>query len=147
MLANKVTAEWVEVPHEPGNEFKLGALSWAQLKEAKSDKRKEAFDLMREMGADLLAATPKATPEDRAEARKASAEDPLEDYSIETLLRFGLIDWRGPGYEGADVSEASQLDEETVNWAARAILARSRIERKDEGKSRASSAPSTTAKA
>lgn len=139
MLANKVTAEWVEVPHEPGNQFLLGALSWQQLKEARRERQREAFDLMRDMGPDLLGATPKQTAEDRAEARQRAVENPLDEYSEATLIRYGLQGWRGPGYEGADVSEAMDLDEPTLQWAAREILSRSRIERKEEGKSLANS--------
>lgn len=132
--------EWVEVPHEPGNRFQMAALNWQELKEARKDRQTEAIASMRAMGGDIMQALPKS-----ADNGTTAPADPLDTYSMATLIRYGLRDWQGPGYSDARFSaeNVGRLDDTTAEWAARTIYGMSRIEGTAKGKSLARSAATT----
>lgn len=128
-------AEWVEIPHEPGNALNLADLNWKQLKEAKSAYSDEQITRLRSMGPDVVNALPKPD-----EAAKITASvDTYESYDRGTLLRYGVKGWRGPVYDG-HAFDIDLLDDRTAEWAAEAIYRRSRIEGAEAGKLLASSA-------
>jgi hypothetical protein len=140
MAVIQPTAAWTEIPHEPGNELNLAALTWGQLKEAKKARSSEAIASMREMGGDLVQALPNRDTADRMITEALA--DPLDSFSIATLLEEGVKGWRGPAYDAHEFN-INLLDERTAEWAARAVYRMSRIEGDDAGKSRGSSAPTT----
>lgn len=140
MAVIEPNAVWVEIPHEPGNELNLAALTWGQLKEAKKVRSSEAIASMREMGGDLVQALPNRDTADRMLTEALA--DPLDSFSLVTLLTEGIKGWRGPAYDAHEF-DIAKLDERTAEWAARAVYRMSRIEGDDAGKFHGNSAPTT----
>lgn len=140
MAVIEPNAAWTEIPHEPGNELNLAALTWGQLKEAKKARSSEAIASMREMGGDLVQALPSRDAADRMITEALA--DPLDTFSIAMLLTEGVKGWRGPAYDGHEF-DVAKLDERTAEWAARAVYRMSRIEGDEAGKSQGNSAPTT----
>lgn len=140
MAVIEPTAVWTEIPHEPGNELNLAALTWGQLKEAKKARSSEAIASMREMGGDLVQALPSRDTADRMITEALA--DPLDSFSLATLLAEGVRGWRGPAYD-AHPFDVAKLDERTAEWAARTVYRMSRIEGDDAGKSHGNSVPIT----
>ena len=54
----------------------------------------------------------------------AKPADPLTGLHLGTLIRYGLVSWRGEGYDGnpCDDETKSELDRHTRRWAARQIV-------------------------
>ena len=54
----------------------------------------------------------------------AKPADPLAGLHLGTLIRYGLVSWRGEGYDGipCDDETKSELDRHTRRWAARQIV-------------------------
>ena len=54
----------------------------------------------------------------------AKPADPLAGLHLGTLIRYGLVSWRGEGYDGnpCDDETKSELDRRTRRWAAQQIV-------------------------
>lgn len=114
-LANRI--EFTEnVPHEEGQWFKFRRLSAKQLEAAKDARQRAALGSVKEMP-ELFAAIRSTRDEARAET---APRDPLEQYDRWALLKAGLVDW---SYDVPLTPEAiEELDEETLDWAARLLI-------------------------
>ena len=119
MLVKNLPPVEREVPHEPGNWFSFRRLSAAEMDEAQADAVKETLN---RYGTEAMEALSKMAVPDAA--RQASQEDPLAGHSPETLVRYGLVGWRGPDYPGDDFSDEKkrELDAPTRKWAALQVL-------------------------
>lgn len=108
----------VEIPHEPGEWMDFRGLGWYDLKEAQEARRGDAFKVQREMGPDLLLSMQKVRAELGAAA--SQADDPVQNYDLETLLRLGIAGWSYP--EPVTDETRRLLDPTTAEWAARQIV-------------------------
>ncbi len=119
MLVKNLPPVEREVPHEPGNWFSFRRLSAGEMDEAQGDAVK---DTLSRYGTEAMEALSKMAVPDAA--RQASQEDPLAGHSAETLVRYGLIGWRGTDYPGDDFSDEKkkELDAPTRRWAALQVL-------------------------
>ena len=123
--------EWREIPHEPGNRFRIQKLSDRQLEDAQDEAAANSVEklnrfaegtlrvLRQENRAALLEQT--GVTEDELESAQ---RDPLTGFDKYTLLRHGLISWDGPEYDGEELNDKARrsLDRETTAWAAGEIL-------------------------
>lgn len=112
-------AEWVEVPGEPGNEFQMRPLSDPELTEAE--------DASTSRGADALKLMSQIDPQVLKEWQSEDEEeDPLRGLDTSIVLKYGLLDCRGPDYNDGLAEIVADLDAATSRWAARWIAGRSR---------------------
>ena len=140
MLVKNLPPVEREVPHEPGNWFSFRRLSAGEMDEAEADSVK---DTMNRYGPEAMAALSKMTVPDAA--RQASQDDPLAGHSPETLVRYGLVGWRGTDYPGDDFSDEKkkELDAPTRKWAALQVLEVSTVSKGEAVNSGDGSAPTS----
>ena len=165
MLVKNLPPVEREVPHEPGNWFSFRRLSAGEMDKAEADSVKETLS---RYGPETMAALSKMTPtrclhcgrlptdkavqrddEDdiirRAKQLKEEPADPLAGHSSETLVRYGLVGWRGPDYPGDDFSDEKkkELDAPTRKWAALQVLEVSTVSEGEAVSSGDGSAPTS----
>ena len=120
MAVVKKHANWVEIPHEPGERLQLRSLSHTEDAEAEAETTAHSIELMR-----ALADVPLPVIE-RPAARTA---DLLNTHERATVLRFAVVAWT---YEGE--VDTDGLDPKTADWAAREILKLTHPSEDDLGK-------------
>ena len=107
----------VSPPWEPGATFGLRLLAWPERDEAQLARTRRSFAVMEGIDPDIMAALPQ-----RAEDATAtpSSDDPLDEYDLGTLLKYGLATW---SYE-QDLTEQNKalLDDRTAKWIGREII-------------------------
>jgi len=107
----------VSPPWEPGASFGLRLLAWPERDEAQLARTRRSFAVMEGIDPDIMAALPQ-----RAEDATAtpSSDDPLDEYDLGTLLKYGLASW---SYE-QDLTEQNKamLDDRTAKWIGREII-------------------------
>ena len=107
----------VTPPWEPGASFGLRLLAWPERDEAQLARTRRSFAVMEGIDPDIMAALPQ-----RAEDATAtpSSDDPLDEYDLGTLLKYGLATW---SYE-QDLTEQNKalLDDRTAKWIGREII-------------------------
>ena len=107
----------VSPPWEPGASFGLRLLAWPERDEAQLARTRRSFAVMEGIDPDIMAALPQ-----RAEDATAtpSSDDPLDEYDLGTLLKYGLASW---SYE-QDLTEPNKalLDDRTAKWIGREII-------------------------
>jgi hypothetical protein len=107
----------VTPPWEPGASFGLRLLAWPERDEAQLARTRRSFAVMEGIDPDIMAALPQ-----RAEDATAtpSSDDPLDEYDLGTLLKYGLATW---SYE-QDLTEPNKalLDDRTAKWIGREII-------------------------
>jgi len=107
----------VTPPWEPGASFGLRLLAWPERDEAQLARTRRSFAVMEGIDPDIMAALPQ-----RAEDATAtpSSDDPLDEYDLGTLLKYGLASW---SYE-QDLTEQNKamLDDRTAKWIGREII-------------------------
>ena len=107
----------VTPPWEPGATFGLRLLAWPERDEAQLARTRRSFAVMEGIDPDIMAALPQ-----RAEDATAtpSSDDPLDEYDLGTLLKYGLASW---SYE-QDLTEPNKalLDDRTAKWIGREII-------------------------
>lgn len=132
-LVTKIT-RILEVPHEPGETITIRHLSARQLEEAREARVNAAIDRMRHQGAELVKVFHDAGREQlekaagvKSEDVDAALEDPLNDYDRFTLLMHAVVDWtyeqKVPKNPFDRKELIGELDEVTVDWLAREVLA------------------------
>ena len=135
MLLSKL--RWVDHPTEDDVKFELRGLSWCQLEEARAKASESKRDVIKDLGADFLAAL--GSTDDR-EADKAMER--LEEqryhpsqFDVGTLLKAGVIDWNYTDDNDEDipvtVETLGQLDEATAVFLTETII---EITRPPEGR-------------
>lgn len=143
-------SDWIEIPHEPGNEMRFRALPWHVLEAAKAKKMDETLSLSRA----LPTAAPRSDADRERMKRELAAElqqHPGDEYDARILLAGhdghpgGLAAWRGPLYTNADSGQVVpvdglDLDPVTSRWAADEIVRQSNPSAVTVGKG---SSPST----
>lgn len=107
----------LDVPEESGQWIDIQAVSFLTLDKAKGERLKFIGDLSASFVQLQKAIASNGAAEAIAEARAAAEEDRLQSYDKFTLLKHGLIAW---SYAGPVNPE--DLDGQTAEWAARAIL-------------------------
>jgi hypothetical protein len=107
----------VSPPWEPGASFGLRLLAWPERDEAQLAKTRRSFAVMEGIDPEIMAALPKRTEDATA---PAASDDPLDDYDLGTLLKYGLATW---SYE-QELSEQNKamLDDRTAKWLGREII-------------------------
>ena len=112
---------WEAVPGEDA-EFEMRPLSGAELQLAE--------DAGTSRGMDALKALSSVDPQVLKEwqAVGSTEEDPLRGLDTATVLKYGLVGWRGPDYADVpcDDEHKAELDAGTCDWTARWIAERSR---------------------
>lgn len=113
------------VPHDEGCAFVFRCLSKRELREAEEANTQHAFDAI----ASLRASMP---PEEWEKNQQAAAlqriehpteTDPRDLLDKDVLLKYGIVSWAGPGYDGVPITDpAGQLDPQTYDWAVEVIL-------------------------
>ena len=107
----------VSPPWEPGASFGLRLLAWPERDEAQLARTRRSFAVMEGIDPEIMAALPQ-----RAEDATAapSSDDPLDEYDLGTLLKYGLATW---SYE-QDLTEQNKalLDDRTAKWLGYQII-------------------------
>jgi hypothetical protein len=106
----------VSPPWEPESIFSLRLLAWPERKEAELEKTRQSFAVMEGVDPQIMAALPQRTEA----AVPTPSDDPLDDYDLGTLLKFGLVKW---SYE-QDLTEQSKalIDDRTAKWLGLEII-------------------------
>lgn len=150
-LVDRIPPEEREVPHEPGNFFTFRVLTPRQLMEARGVQAKQSAEDAGLYAAAIKGMDPAIVREATQLAQEAQelqaggagagagATDPSAGYDAFTLVKYGLVSWRGsggppgaaggtdaravPAYDGVKCDDTSreQLDETTMKWAARTV--------------------------
>ena len=125
-LVDRIPPEEKEVPHEPGNYFSFRPLTALQCDEAEASGTKRLMD--QAQSAKGLEAILQASPEEIATARQRP-EAKIANLDKTLLVRYGLIGWRGPDYDGVTCDGAGKdmLRRKTRDWAALMIAEISEI--------------------
>jgi hypothetical protein len=109
----------VDVPHEPGTQVTIKALSWKKLKDAQRAQQTEGIEFMRAVGAELLQAL-RAGDTATVKSIEEAQEKSITNYDRSTLLNKGLVSWT---YDIELSSESiEELDEKTASFLAQAIF-------------------------
>ena len=144
MLTSRIT-KTIAHPDEPGVEFTLRKLSYAQIEEAADAKRDKALALMKALGGvELPDPYEGMAPEERERAKvdaQHDAEKALNKYDRETVLRHGITAW---SYDAPLKENIGDLDESTAAWLFAAIIGHS-LRSADEGEASGSVSTPTTA--
>lgn len=113
------------VPHEPDAAFVFRKLAKKELREADEEDTRKKMAQQAAIKASMTAEEYDAQVM-AARARVATGEivsNPRDGYDKDVLLKYGIVSWSGPGYDDEPpVDPASQLDDETYDWAANLIL-------------------------
>lgn len=105
----------LEIPHESGESVVIRQLSWRQREEASDVQTDKALRRMKNVGPELLREFQKAGE------RPAANADPANTYDRATVLQSGIVSW---SYSDKPKSEEIDgLDEVTVDWLFREIIA------------------------
>jgi len=117
MLTDKISATRKEVPNEPGCWFELRQVSGDELDEAQArfQQRTMTMDISQGM-AQAMSNIPRGTQD--------NVPLTVERCDKATLLRYGLVGWGGPGYDGEPCNDGrkGKLDAGTRDWAAAEIF-------------------------
>jgi hypothetical protein len=115
-----------EVPHEPGHYFSFRRLSADEVDATKAAVIKEAAAMF---DADSVAILKQLQDPDDEETKKATAmaraqqaSNPLSGFSARTLVEFGVVGWRGVKYPDFAEELKTEIDSETREWAALAVI-------------------------
>jgi|TARA_R110000824_G_scaffold89201_1_gene218933 hypothetical protein len=119
----------IEVPHEPGTEVTIKALSWKKLKDAQRAQQTEGIEFMRAVGAELLQAL-RAGDADKVKSIEEAQEASITSYDRSTLLTKGLVSWTYK--EQLSPESIEELDEKTASFLAEAIFYFSRGDTRKE---------------
>ena len=140
MLVKHMPPEERAIPHQGGCYMSFRCLSDDELEEAETAAVKEyalryggeTLDALKAVSG--FGGTPQGKENGEVEKsdivkeaeRLAAAKpaDPLTGLHLGTLIRYGLVSWRGEGYDGnpCDDETKSELDRHTRRWAARQIV-------------------------
>ena len=130
MITSKMAPVEREVAHEAGNFMSFRILTARQMDEvhasglAEVAKQATTFagvkDLIDASGSEGKLAAAAAESTLRAERGVQSDVERLAGLDRTLLVRYGLVAWRGPCYDGEPCEGAAkdELDEQTRNWAA-----------------------------
>jgi hypothetical protein len=122
-LVSRSAPDDIEVPHEPGNYFSLRPLTALQMDEVRAKGMASAMEKIA-MAAAAQQALSTFSSQEIEEAEEANAterqENPAMGKDPTLLVRYGVVGWRGPKYDGAECDGAAKddLDEPTRDWAA-----------------------------
>lgn len=117
MITSKITRK-LDIPGEEGEWIKIRMLSGAMLEMAEDARTKAVFESIKAAGGEAFREVAISREERDDIVQKVT--DPLNDYDIGMVLRFGIVEWSYP----EKVSKAvDDLDADTRKWAAREILA------------------------
>jgi hypothetical protein len=106
----------VSPPWEPAASFGLRLLAWPERDEAELAKTRRSFAVMEGVDPEIMAALPQRSDT----TVPTPSEDPLDDYDLGTLLKYGLVKW---SYE-QDLTEQTKalIDDRTAKWLGREII-------------------------
>lgn len=136
MFAGEHTEER-EVPHEPDNFFTFRTLSGPELDEADIAGTRRAAEQMKVLP-DSIVNQALAKDSGREETR-----DEFRGYDKATLVKYGVISWRGPKCDRPPGDEEKlKLDARTQEWAARQVF---EMNVRPEGEGQGSDGRSSTA--
>ena len=148
----KYLTRWVDVPHEPGERFLFRMPNWVIVEEARSERRRKVYGLVREtqeiVGAEIMAQwkEEQAEAESTALAPAKTPEQVLNEFDRMLFLKAGIAGWTyckpqldangDPIYdaEGHIIPDRSkpepvneetigELDEATQLWAGLTLIA------------------------
>lgn len=148
----KYLTRWVDVPHEPGERFQFRMPNWVIVEEARSERRRKVYGLVREtqeiVGAEIMAQwkEEQAEAESTALAPAKTPEQVLNEFDRMLFLKAGIAGWTycepqldangDPIYdaEGRIVPDRTkpipvnaetigELDEATQLWAGLTLIA------------------------
>ena len=110
----------VSPPWEPEATFGLRLLAWPERDEAQVAKTRRSFAMMEGISAEVIGALPSRGSQEPEPSVAATSEDPLDDYDLGTLLKYGLASWS----YARELTEASKqlLDDRTAKWLGRQIV-------------------------
>ncbi len=132
MLTDKVQPLRLDVPGEEGSWFELRQVSGDQLDEASIKQQQRTF--MMDISEGMAHAMGNADPKPRVcpscgwRGKDQDAALTLGECDKATLIRYGLVGWGGPSYEGEAIDgevgdkRKSKLDGGTRDWAASEIF-------------------------
>lgn len=113
----------LDVPHETGSWMEFKRLNGKKLQKARDVKIYSAMELGRQFPELLKQAQEQAAAGTVDPAVAAAQADPLNGYDSYKLCELGIKDWGGEPYPSAfTVEQVEDLDDATLEWAARAIL-------------------------
>ena len=116
MLTSKITKR-LDIPGEEGEWIKIRMLSGTMLELAEETRTKAVLSTIKAAGGEAFREVT-ISREDREEIVRQV--DPLNDYDVDTLLRFGIVEWSYPDKLSKAIDD---LDADTRKWAAQEILA------------------------
>lgn len=132
-LTSKLT-KTLDVPHEAGTTITIRKMSHYMLMMAADAKVEDAAKKMRLFDGVTL-------PEPSDEQRAQQADDPTARYDRLVVLQHGITAW---SYDPPFTPDgATDLDEDTAEWAFKEIIAFS-VRSADEGKASAGASPLPT---
>lgn len=108
-----VSKRRVEVPHEPGEWFDLRQLSWADRQAAREARQAASLAQIKALGPDLLRDL-------RSQEQSNTADDPLNEFDMATLLKAAVVGWSYD--QPVSAATLAQLDEQTAAWVIREAL-------------------------
>lgn len=128
-LARFVPPQRVALPHEPGQWVEIKKLNGRQLRKVRKAAQLEAFQTMRDMGAEMLTAVQSIDADAAESAARALQRNPLQGYDVDLLLEMSVVGW---SYDlPVDADTIADLDDDTIQVigeAAVAFSARQRTE-------------------
>jgi len=130
MLTDKISATRKEVPNEPGCWFELRQVSGDELDEAQARFQQRTMTMEISQGmAQAMTNIPRGTQD--------AVDLTVERCDKGTLLRYGLVGWGGPGYDGEPCNDQrkGKLDAGTRDWAAAEIFRLSYITKGEASRS------------
>lgn len=114
------------VPHEPGVTFVFRPLSKRELREADEEDTRRKLAQQQVIRSTMSAEEWEQTMADARLRRieHPTESDPRDSLEKDVLLKYGLIEWSGPGYDGVTctVTNKELLDPQTYDWAVGVIL-------------------------
>tara|TARA_Y100000310_G_scaffold9631_2_gene10355 strand:+ start:4169 stop:4585 length:417 start_codon:yes stop_codon:yes gene_type:complete len=130
----------VDHPTEDGVRFEIRGLSWVQMDDARSKAAAGQREVLKDLGADFLAALGSTDPDESERAMERLEEQRYHptQFDTGTLLKAGVVDWNYTNGSDEDVPVSDetleQLDEATAVFLVEQII---NITRPPEGRSAA----------
>jgi hypothetical protein len=119
---------WENIPHEPENSIEFRELGYADLEAARRASASEGRSQLREMGPELYEVVQR-----RPQSTVRNVVDPINTHDRMTLLDRGIVAWSYqlhlPERSGNQAQQEERLralgklDDRTVEWAARFLMA------------------------
>ena len=126
-FVDKLSPDWREVPGEPDALIAFRPVSGEELEEAQTRNLERSMRMEISDGMAGAMMKPRVCPQCGWKGQEKQGGEgvlALTDCDKKTLVRYGIVDWKGGSYEGVDCTDErkAKLAGAAFTWAAKQIF-------------------------